>query len=60
MRSSVFLPAPFGPRIATVRPASMRSETPARAGLPAKSRARSVVTTAGGRESGDPRDRGDT
>ena len=38
----------------------LRSETPASAGLPAKRRARSVVTTAGGRSSGAPKERGDT
>jgi len=60
IRSSVVLPAPFGPSSATVLPISTVSEMPASAALRPKSRASSTVATAGGIVPSVPASRGAT
>src|SRR2546427_12949186 len=47
MRSSVVLPAPFGPRSTTASPARTTRSTPASTGVPAKARTRPSARTGG-------------
>src|SRR3989442_8120884 len=47
MRSSVVLPAPFGPRTTTASPPRTTRSTPASTGVPAKARTRPSARTGG-------------